>query len=221
MFQTLTGTVQNITFTDLKVEIYKYRDGLVSLYVGGVCAELKNGTIENCHINGSSSIKGDHYREVEGGDPVNTSVGGFVGKLLSGGNIINCSIDSGSVYSKADCGKHNGNCQAYAGGMVGYQETNSLIENCSRNDGVSVNSVVRGDPSTWWGKSGHLYAYSGGIVGCYNPAATWGEIEIPATRTNCDSTATNVSAQKSQESGWCTDRIYLYKGAIGNAPKLL
>lgn len=202
MFRTLSGTVKNVKFNNLKVFVYKYRDGLTNLNVGGICGTLEGGTIDNCHIN-SAEVHGDHYREVKDGNAVKSQVGGFVGVMLSG-TINNCSIKNGSVYGKAGCGNHNGDCHANIGGIVGEQNGGN-ITNCSRADGVTITSVTRGNTATYWFKDGHLYCRVGGIAGYQGSKATI---------TRCNSTENNLTTKIDIDSGWCGDRHYHNKGAI-------
>ena len=190
MFQTLSGTVKNVTFSNLKIHVYKYRDGLTNLYVGGICAVLSGGRIENCHIS-VNEIFGDHYREVNDLDDVKAQVGSFAG-AMSSGVIKNCSIDAGSVYGKAGCGNNDGNCHANVGGIVGEQNGGS-IESCSRNSAVTVKSVTRGNTAAWLWHHSSLFSRAGGIVGYQGGS---GKI------ISCSSTSTKVSAEKDLNSGW-------------------
>ena len=185
----------------MQIDVYKYRDGIENLYVGGICGVLSGGTIDNVTITGNSKISGDHYREVTDGNPVKSQVGGFAG-AISSGTIKNCSISSSSVYGKAGCGNNNGDCHANVGGIAGEQNGGKVI-NCIRNNTTSVNSVVRGN-TFWWGK-GHLYGRAGGIIGYQGPN---GVVE------SCTSATSNYQAVSDLESDWCRDRIYLDSDTI-------
>ena len=199
--KTLSGTIKNLNFDKLQIDVYKYRDGIENLYVGGICGVLSGGTIDNVTITGNSKISGDHYREVTDGNPVKSQVGGFAG-AISSGTIKNCSISSSSVYGKAGCGNNNGDCHANVGGIAGEQNGGKVI-NCIRNNTTSVNSVVRGN-TFWWGK-GHLYGRAGGIIGYQGPN---GVVE------SCTSATSNYQAVSDLESDWCRDRIYLDSDTI-------
>lgn len=197
----LNGTIKNLTFEKISINIYKYRDDNTNLYVGGICGILSGGKINNVHITRESTISADHYREVKDGNPVKTQIGGFVG-AISSGEISNCSISSSNIYGKSGCGNNNGDCHTNVGAIVG-EQNGGTITNCSRNNDTTIKAVIRGNTFKW-GK-GHLYGRAGGIVGYQGPKGIL---------KSCKSAIDNIEVFVDIEPDWNKDRIYTSISAL-------
>jgi hypothetical protein len=157
-FRSLSGTIQNVTFTNLNMEIVKSKDGQTDVYVGGI-AGVFDGTLDNVHLV-DSNVYNEHHRDVvTSGDYVNTHTGGLVGAMMAG-TIRNCSMTgTGSVYSISKFATKSADAQAFAGGIVGTMAAGN-ITGCTRGDGIKVTAHSEVDSS----KSAYRSA-AGGIIG--------------------------------------------------------
>ena len=194
----LKGTIQNITFDKLTIQVMKYRDGINDTNIGGVVGYLNGGTVNNVHVN-NSYIWGDHYREVSAsGSYVNTFIGGLVGRMVSG-TVKDCSIAGiTTVWGKAGKATSSADAQCFAGGMVGYL-SGGVVSGCRRSDSVSVSSRSRVD-----GRNSASRSVSGGIVG----------LKDGGTVTSCTSTVINVSGEWDNAGKYSSDYSYKLSGAI-------
>lgn len=156
VFTTVSGTIKNITFENLSITSTAYEEVLV----GGLCAELNGGMLDNVVIKGQ--VTGDRGR-----------TGGIVGKVTSG-TVKNCSNyatvkgsltqeigSAGGITGWLAGGSLNGCVNYgeilkgfYAGGITGLVTSVGLIN-------VSNEGVVSGKK------------YLGGIIGSVNINATY------------------------------------------------
>lgn len=199
MVRTLVGTIQNVNFDKLTVNITKYRDGMENNRVGGVVGNMIGGSnLINVHVN-NSSIYIDHYREVSSsGSYVNTFVGGLVGSM-TGGKIENCSINgNSSVWGKAGKATSKADAQCYAGGIVGYMQGGEVV-GCAREATVEVSSRSRVD-----GKNSASRSAAGGIVG----------VRDGGTIRSCTSSSSNVSGVWDNAGSYSKDYSWKYSGDI-------
>ncbi len=145
---TNNGTIKNIIFENVNINISKTKDGLENLYVGGV-AGLNNGTIENCMIENYSSledaknkIQAIHYRDVNGDSSSKVQLGGIVGRNEKEASIKNSVVSNCYLYGYSNIGENTGNPHCNVGGIFG------------ENGGVIQKSVVMNSNINSAGKGG-------------------------------------------------------------------
>ena len=196
----LTGTIKNVTFNKLTVDVTKYKDGVNDTNVGGVVGYLNGGTLSNVRVV-DSTITADHYREVSAsGAYVNTHTGGLIGRMVSG-TVENCSIGgTSSVWGKAGKATDSADAQSFVGGIVGYQ-SGGTVTGCTRADTATVTARSRVN-----GENSASRAVAGGITG-----RTDGGMIV-----SCTSTVTNVLGSWDHEDGYkySADYSYALSGAI-------
>ena len=193
----LTGTIKNITFSNLSMTVVKSKDGIHNNNVGGVAGTLSGGTIDNVHMI-SPGIWCEHHRDVEAsGNYVNSRAGAIVG-YMSSGTISNCVVDgTGSVYSIAKKATSKADAQAFGGGVVGYM-VGGTVTGCSRGDGILVSSQSEVD-----GKNSASRAVAGGIIG----------VKDGGSYSGCTSSSNNLKALWDNGS-YSKDYSYKQTGAI-------
>jgi len=133
MFDVLSGEIRNLEFTDFKVDI----SSDMPCFAGGLAGYLENGTVTDCSINGTVSLRA-HDRMF--------GVGGVCGAGY--GRIENTGIDITLVCIDTD---RESKDEQFMGGVcaVGYPD----IINCNINiDGYD---------------SDHGYVHNGGLMGMY------------------------------------------------------
>lgn len=166
MIEELSGSIRNVVFDNLIINVWKYHDNLLNFYLGGICGIMNNNSyIENVDII-SSSIYGYHDNDTDKKSS-KAYVGGLVGNM-GGGTIFNCSLKSStSIEGQTHVYRTYGSTAdtwCFVGGFVGYQDGGE-ISCCKRF--VSENTTVTS--TTYSGR--HLSAYHsicGGIVGYQN-----------------------------------------------------
>ena len=202
MVRSLVGTIKNVNFDKMTVDITKYRDDMENSKVGGVVGNMIGGSnLINVHVT-NSNIKIDHYREVSSsGSYVNTHAGGLVGSM-TGGTIENCSISGdSSVWGKASKATSSADAQCFVGGIVGYMQGGE-VNNCSREAPVAVTSC-----SGVNGKNSASRSAAGGIVG----------LRDGGTVRFCTSSGTNVSGEWDNGSNYSKSYSWKYSGeVVGN-----
>lgn len=164
--ETNQGTIENVTFNRLTINVKKERDGVSDLSIGAVCGLNAGGVIQGISVK-HSSIIGEHYREVGNpGSEVKVQIGGIAG-AINDGKISNCFVFDSIVQGKADMGKHDGDAHANVGGIVGELLQTGEIELCVvRGETEKFNTikgVARGNDDSWEGAL--LYSRVGSIVG--------------------------------------------------------
>ena len=192
----LTGTIKNVTFDAISIEIVKSKDGIHNNNVGGVAGYVNGGTIDNVHMT-SPYVWSEHHRDaVSSGDYINSFAGAVAG-FMSSGTIKNCSVSgSGSIWATAKKATKSADAQAYAGGVIGYM-SGGTVSNCSRSDGVSVTSQSEVNSKTSASRSG-----AGGIIG----------VRGGGTYTGCTSTKNSVNAKS--DNGSTANSSWNRSGAI-------
>jgi hypothetical protein len=194
MFRTLSGTVNNITFTSVHIVVNKNKDNQYDNALGTIAGKMTGGKIENVQIN-YAYIDNIHYRDVSSsGQYVNSYVGGFVGHM-TGGTITNCSILGGNIRANAKKCQNNSDAHAFSGGIVG-RLGGGTITNCSRADAVIVYSYAEQDTGRNSGSA--VRSAAGGIAGYGSSNSV----------LNCKSSATNLKAEwtvgsKTATSSYC------------------
>lgn len=135
------GIIQNVTFKDVDINIYKYRDGIINLYVGTICGTNDGGSIIDVSII-NSSIMAIHYREVDKpSSEVKVQVGGIAGNITNG-EINNARVYGSSICGKADMGKHDGTAYANVGGIVGELTNKGMISFCLVSGDINNNNII-------------------------------------------------------------------------------
>jgi len=170
LFRELDGPnalVHNLTFNNVTISIEIASSKEVLLNCGTVCGKLMNGarieqvTIKNIILTAKSATDKKNINK-------KVYVGGFTGTIDGLSKINSCNINGkgfsnsyikGYSYASKKTGS-TGDCWCYAGGIVGYASSINTIENCTRDDSVSVESYGR---KTGYNSASHCYA--GGIVG--------------------------------------------------------
>ena len=196
-FRELTGTVKNVTFEKISMEIVKVKDAQHNLNVGGVAGYLNGGTLENVHMV-DPYVYAEHMRDVEASGNYSNAFAGSVVGFMSGGTVKNCSASgSGGVYTWAKKATNKADVQAFSGGIVGYM-TGGDVTGCSRTDGVKVESKSEVD-----GKNCASRAVSGGIIG----------MRDGGTYSSCTSSVNNLKASWDNGS-YSSGYSYKVTGAI-------
>lgn len=151
VFNKFSGTIQNLEFNNLSVTSTSYN----SVYVGGICAEMTGGTIDNVTVKGS--VVGDFCR-----------IGGFAGKV-AGGTISNSSNYASVISNTYE--EH-----VSAGGITGHF-TGGTISHCENRGDISIKKYGGGiigyatatgfqDVSNYGTVTGEYS--TGGIVGLFS-----------------------------------------------------
>ena len=138
--------------------------------IGGIVAQLADGTVENCRVNSGSEVFANNH-----------SVGGIVGYLQGTSLVKGCSVE-GAI----------GNNSAYVGGIVGYFE-GGTVEECVFGSAGTVSTYqydsggIAGviytntrcivDACASYGDVKGLYNV-GGIVGLTQTTDTSGDVDI-------------------------------------------
>ncbi len=143
VFKKFSGTMSNVTFENLKVTSTSYD----SVYVGGICAEMTSGTLDNVIVKGS--VEGDNCR-----------IGGIAGKV-SGGTISNCknyaevgsttyedAVSAGGITAHFAGGNIN-NCENHGdinikqnvGGLIGWAQTENMTYLTNHGTVTGTNNV--------------------------------------------------------------------------------
>lgn len=147
MFKQISGTIKNITFKNISVNVSMAQ----KLYFGLIAGSMhNNSTISNCHITTTSS----NHITVTNTDYV-TVVGSIVGYCY-GGNISQC---SSSINLTVRNNKSN-----YVGGLIGI-DTSGAVSRCWTEGSINTSSS---------GASSDMLV--GGLIGSSNYAAAVGRI---------------------------------------------
>ena len=203
-FRVVDGTIQNVTFNKLEMNITKYKDDKTDTEVGAVAGMLwLEGKLINVHVT-NSTIAASHHRDVTAsGAYVRAYVGGLVGHM-KGGSIQNCSISgTGTVWGQAKKPTKSADAECFVGGIVGFMEAGS-VSSCSRSDTVTIVSDAYGNSTT-----SAMRAASGGIIGCRSN----GTVDV----ASCTSTLNNIFADY-RDDGKHANSSWERKGAIIGNP---
>ena len=144
LFATLYGSVRDLRLENIKLTLDKYDDTAEAIYVGALCAEMRDARITNVTLN-DVDIWALHYRN-EKKEYVNTYVGGLVG-FVWGGEITNSVVSNTGIHIKAGTATGYGDAEAYAGGIVGVL-LHGKLTNTETRDNVFLEGVARGNSST-------------------------------------------------------------------------
>ena len=183
MFQTFSGTLRNLTFSDIYVYHYGNKDGIYNNNVGGIVGKMTGGLIENVTVN-YAYVDNTHQRDVSGsGNKVNSYVGGIVG-YASAGTIKNCSVLGGNIRANAKRCEDEADAHASSGAILGRGESGVTVSGCKRADAVVVYSYAEQRTDEWNQKNSAVRSAAGGIVGSGG-----------CTVSGCTSTTANLSAE--------------------------
>ena len=129
LFKKMSGTIQDVVFEKISIDIWNYHTNDEYLYVGGICAVLEGSitgvTMTGCYVYG--------YNDSNEDKKMHAYVGGFCGQMNSG-TITNCTIMNSSVHGKThvDIEKRDtGDVWSYTGGFVGHQYGGTIVD-CTR-----------------------------------------------------------------------------------------
>ena len=167
---TNNGTIKNVVFENVNINISKTKDGLVNLYVGGV-AGLNNGTIENCMIENYSSLEDSknkiqaiHYRDVKYSDCSKVQIGGVVGRNEKDATVKNNVVSNCYLYGYSNIGENNGKPHGNVGGIFG-ENVGEIQKNIVKSS--NINSVGKGGKQTDNTMTGCEYYIRAGGIGGY------------------------------------------------------
>jgi len=168
LFGYITGTVKNINLASVNIT------GTGRNYIGAIAGYCNGGLIDNCSVQGSSSISGDDY------------VGGIAGYTGSTDTISNCEF-TGSVTGLNYVGGIGGSggivsaCSTLTGSVNGVTCVGGIVGECSNLiDSCYSEATVTATESQVGGIAGYVYGgrtivdcYSSGNVICTGASATY------------------------------------------------
>ena len=110
-FGSITGTVKNLTLTNVNITSSHYAGGIVGY------SSANGAVIENCHVNGGTITSKPEYTgtsETTNGYDNGDKVGGIIGYMVAGDKVENCSVSNVTIKAYRDLGGIAG----YAAGTV-------------------------------------------------------------------------------------------------------
>ena len=111
-FGSITGTVKNLTLTNVKITSSHYAGGIVGY------SSANGAVIENCHVNGGTITSTPEYTgttdDSTNGYDNGDKVGGIIGYMVAGDKVENCSVSNVTIKAYRDLGGIAG----YAAGTV-------------------------------------------------------------------------------------------------------
>lgn len=112
-FGSITGTVKNLTLTNVNITSSHYAGGIV-----GYSSNKGTSTITNCHVNGGTITSTPEYTgttdDSTNGYDNGDKVGGIIGYMVAGDKVENCSVSNVTIKAYRDLGGIAG----YAAGTV-------------------------------------------------------------------------------------------------------
>ena len=163
------GTIKNLNFANVNVEInnsessVKY--GTICTYTGskivrGYPDKRYSGSVENCSVKGTISIKSKE----------NATVGGLVGLMSNVGGSLDKNVSAGhlnSSFNSADIIVNSIEAKGSVGGLVGYEGYNYTFSSSSNIGGTSSNTTYYRATISNCYNAGNINSntQSGGIVG--------------------------------------------------------
>lgn len=194
----LNGTIENIKFENLNVNVWKYHDDKTDFYLGAICGIMYQGAhISRIELNGCT-VFGEHDNDTKDVS-AKGYIGGLVGYML-GGSMNGCKLTNGTsihgyVHVSYDAGSR-GDAWCYTGGFVGCLNGGSLSD-LTRNN--SENTTVLSETSSG-GKYSAYHCFAGGIVG-YNISGTMDSETFKSLENgiSCKHTYSSLTANSSEE----------------------
>lgn len=112
-FGSITGTIKNLTLTNVNITSSHYAGGIV-----GYSSNKGTSTITNCHVNGGTITSTPEYTgttdDSTNGYDNGDKVGGIIGYMVAGDKVENCSVSNVTIKAYRDLGGIAG----YAAGTV-------------------------------------------------------------------------------------------------------
>lgn len=214
---------EDITWTDVSIPVIEDFEGTFD--GNGHTIDVSNATGSGSMMQGGifNTTTGDasiKNLNVEGGDrAIDMAEGGYiVGKVNSGTlTLDNIHVKGNIIATRIDGATH-----LFAGGLVGFVPSNSIItaNNCSFSGSVTV------DQDELWTNPSMKNAYVGGLVGSIETGGTFSiesdysgnEVGNASTITNCtvyDATITNTRRGSTDGPSWgIATNKELYTGGI-------
>jgi hypothetical protein len=138
----LKGTIRDLTFDNLSININTNRDGEPNMYIGAICGTLNGGKISNVRIQ-NSTIKGHHYRAVDKpGSEVKVQLGGIAGRVMAG-SVVRCTAANSTLYDSSDIGQHDGDAHSNVGGIAGELLDKGTVAYC-KVENCNIIAATRG-----------------------------------------------------------------------------
>ncbi len=134
-FKYVRGTVRNIAFTNVNIDISMKQDYSDNSHIGILCGSAGDGaanypaSIEQCYTTGSIKVKVNAFSKCF------PSVGGLVGRLMDNGYISDCYTDVRihviDSYTEVSDGSKHGNVKFNVGGIsaINWYDDN-MCRNC-------------------------------------------------------------------------------------------
>lgn len=153
-FTTNSGTIKNVTFSDLIFSVNKD-----STYHAGVIAGKNTGTIESCTIS-DASLNYNLVRSATN-STVNSYAGGVSG--TNNGNVTNCSF-IGKIDGQVSSDGRSSTSKLFIGGIAGYNTEQKIIDQAYVNATIRY-TIIASSSSSWCRcHVGGVVAYNNGIV---------------------------------------------------------
>lgn len=115
-FGSITGTVKNLTLTNVNITSSHYAGGIVGY------SSANGAVIENCHVNGGTITSTPEYTgttdDSTNGYDNGDKVGGIIGYMVVSDKVENCSVSNVTIKAYRDLG-----------GIVGYAQNGGLTNN--------------------------------------------------------------------------------------------